>query len=348
MNSCFSGVCRVSCFLLLFAITFLTACSDQDPTETTVPDEMDSQAPDKNMEPVETAAPDEDGASPVIISPPEPEARVESEAVLELKPVVTEVTTASADSVRRPAFEKQVMVAKKSAGAKVKGPSVASLTYNNVTSKSKQVVASVASKTVDMEVTDSAMIVVAPDLASGDLSTLDVYKVKLAADMQLTVPGSPGELIVWIGAPEVEKRFKIGMVTDETHVPAIGETARVRPHAPDFDIKPEVSQCIKIHRSGSEVRFELMPKEAGSFKVGADVLLFETGDCSGPPVPKVVENLMVEVVVNEGKLVEQGLGKLMTIAWEKFLEFWGALVALVLALLLFAVRGKFKQWFGFK
>ena len=110
------------------------------------------------------------------------------------------------------------------------------------------------------------------------------------------------------------------------------------------------SGCAQLW-GGSEVRFELMPKEAGSFEVGADVLLFETSDCSGPPVPKVVENLMVEVVVNEGKIVEQGLGKLMTIAWDRFLEFWGASVTLLLfavCCLLFAVRGKFKQWFGFK
>ena len=67
-----------------------------------------------------------------------------------------------------------------------------------------------------------------------------------------------------------------------------------------------------------------------------------------PSVPKIVEKLMVEVLVNEGKLVEQGLGELVKIAWEKFLEFWGALVALVLALVLFAVRGRFKKWFGFE
>jgi hypothetical protein len=82
--------------------------------------------------------------------------------------------------------------------------------------------------------------------------------------------------------------------------------------------------------------------------VGASVLLFVSNDCSGVPVPKLVENLMVEVVVNEGKLVKQGLGELIKIAWEKFLEFWGALVALILGLALFGVRDKFKKWFGFE
>jgi len=65
-------------------------------------------------------------------------------------------------------------------------------------------------------------------------------------------------------------------------------------------------------------------------------------------VPKLVGNLKLEVMVNEGRIVEQGLGVMMKVASEKFLKFRSVLVALIPGLLLFAVCGKCKNWFGFE
>jgi hypothetical protein len=177
---------------------------------------------------------------------------------------------------------------------------------------------------------------------------LDSYKVRLGVDAQLKLPGSPGELIVWIGDPRYEAQLQPGMDSDETMVPALGETAEVEVFAPDFDYKPAEPQCIRIHPRGSAVRFSLWPREAGTFEVGADVRLYESADCSGTPVPRSLANLNVKVVVDSGKLVERGAGELLQVAWEKFLEFWGYLLAAIFGLLLFLFKGRLAKLFGYQ
>ena len=142
---------------------------------------------------------------------------------------------------------------------------------------------------------------------------------------------------------------EIVIITEaETTLPAVGESATVAPYAPSFDVDPAETQCIKIHPTGSEVRFTLTPKKAGTFEVGANVFLFNSPDCSGAPVPKTPASLSVTVQVDQKEML-RGMGKeLWDVFWAKLLEFWGALLALVFALFLFLIRGKLKKWFGFK
>lgn len=354
MTCCFPGGRRVAGLLLCFAMAALAGCSEQQPGEAVPPVATGDVAPATDEQPPAGSESDDDRSKPVVDSLPVETTEVPKKTQVPRKVEASKKTKSAVarDTAATPVFKNNA--------------TLSGLTLPRLETKSGRPTAQVATATkkppgagvgksvsnvgkpVNKNVTDSATVVVAPDMADGNLDTLEVYSVKLAADMQLTVPGSPGEFIVWIGAPDVEKRFDIGMVTDETRVPAVGQTAQVVPHAPDFEVTPGESQCIKIHPSGSEVRFELSPKETGSFEVSASVKLFDSADCSGASVPKIVDKLTVQVVVNEGKLVEQGLGEMVKVAWEKFLEFWGALVALVLALVLFAVRGKFKKWFGFE
>jgi len=51
--------------------------------------------------------------------------------------------------------------------------------------------------------------------------------------------------------------------------------------------------------------------------------------------------------VDRAKLTTQYAGELWQVFWKKLLEFWGAVVALIFAALLFLLRKKLKQWFGF-
>jgi hypothetical protein len=183
---------------------------------------------------------------------------------------------------------------------------------------------------------------------SGQPDGLDKYKVVLAADKQMKLPGEPGELKVWIGSPEYKPSIPSRMAEAETTLPAVGESATVEPYAPSFDVKPAETQCIKIHPTGSEVRFTLRPKNAGTFHVGANVYLFNSLDCSGSPVPKTPASLSVTVQVDQEEVL-RGMGEeLWKVFWAKLLEFWGALLALIFALFLFLIRGKLKKWFGFK
>lgn len=179
-------------------------------------------------------------------------------------------------------------------------------------------------------------------------NTLDEYTVVLGSDEHMRMPGLPGELRVWIGSQEYQADFPERMVQDETTVPAEGESAKVEPFAPAFEIVPESTQCIRVHPTGSEVRFQLFPKERGTFAVGANVYLFESRDCSGSPIPKTTSTLTVTVEVDTKGAVTEKMKELWDILWEKFLQFWAALVAIIFGLFLFLIRGRLKKWFGFE
>lgn len=176
---------------------------------------------------------------------------------------------------------------------------------------------------------------------------LDRYKVELGVDAQLQRPGPPGELKVWIGAPGLGAEFGPGMATAETEVPAIGQTARVTPVAPDFEVSPAKSICMKIHPSGSEARFTIKPRATGTFKVSADVLLYESDVCEGAPVPKSPDRLTVRVVVNKKGVAIAYLLQLWDIFWQGVLDFWQWLVAAIFGLFIFLIRKRLKKLFGY-
>ncbi|MDD3762975.1 MAG: hypothetical protein PHP86_06780 [Nevskiales bacterium] len=184
------------------------------------------------------------------------------------------------------------------------------------------------------------------DRAGGD--ALAEYRVELAADEQMQIPGVSGELRVWIGRADHQPSFPEGLTRDATTLPAVGQSATVEPFAPAFEIEPAETQCIRIHPSGSEVRFVLKPRRSGIFNVGANVFLFDTADCSGTPIPKTTATLKVTVAVNREEIISEKAGELGTVFWAKLLDFWGAFVALLFALILFLIRGRMKKWFGFE
>jgi hypothetical protein len=172
------------------------------------------------------------------------------------------------------------------------------------------------------------------------------YRVKLAADPVLTIPGPPGQLIVWIGLPAYEPAYS-DLKTKIDTLPATGKTAKVTPFAPGFKVEPATSICMKTNPRGSDVRFKLIPLESGSFKVGADVALFESDDCSGAPIPKATTTLRVDVSVDRVKLTLKYLSELWDVFWKKLLQFWGEALALFFAALLFVFRNKLKKWMGY-
>jgi len=174
----------------------------------------------------------------------------------------------------------------------------------------------------------------------------DLYAVKVGADPVLRIPGPPGELRVWIGYSAYEPEYKDLKSAVDT-LPAEGKTAMVTPFAPGLKVEPNKSICMKTNPKGSEVMFTLTPIESGSFKVGAEVALFDTADCSGAPIPKATTTLRVEVSADRAKLTTKYVDELWQVFWEKLLEFWGVVVALIFAGLLFLLRKKLKQWFGF-
>ncbi|SFG65365.1 hypothetical protein [Neptunomonas qingdaonensis] len=180
----------------------------------------------------------------------------------------------------------------------------------------------------------------------GPASPLEDYKVEVAASTELTLPGPVGELRVWIGSSLFDPQFPANMTSDSTSLPAVGETAKVEAFAPEFVITPKEAQCIKIHPQGSEVRFQITPEKPGTYKVGANVNLFETADCSGPPIPRTTATLDVVVSVDLRGVAEEKGFTLLNVLWSKLLEFWEALLVSIFGVILFFMKDKLKKIFG--
>lgn len=174
------------------------------------------------------------------------------------------------------------------------------------------------------------------------------FKVKLAVDSNLKL-GQTGTLRVWIGAAALEKAFNPRLARAETTFPAnVGQFAKITPYAPDFDISESEVTCVKIDRSGAEVKYSITAKKTGKLNVSATVHLFNGDNCDGIPTPKSVETISVEVKVDGKEIVTGKLGEMFTVFWDSFMSFWGALVALVFAALLYVIRKKMKSKTGYE
>lgn len=179
-------------------------------------------------------------------------------------------------------------------------------------------------------------------------SNLEDYSVTVSANEQLAIPGPPGELRVWIGVSSKAPRIQPGMITETKELEAVGETAKVTPFTLGIDVEPKVSICEKIDPSGSEVRFKLIPRKSGVFTVGANVELYDSKDCSGPPVPKSTKSVEVKVSVDKAGVITNAVTELAVAAWKAFLDFWDKVLLLIFALILFLIRKKLFKLFGFK
>ena len=176
---------------------------------------------------------------------------------------------------------------------------------------------------------------------------LDNYKVILATNEKI-FKNQTCELKIWIGAEKVEVTFSEDMITDQTSIPAtIGQYAKITPYAPDFEVSPAQMSCVKIDPSGSEVRFTLTPKASGKFKVSANIELFNNPDCTGPAIPKTAKTLSVTVTTDAKYVVRDGLQKMLAVVWDKFMSFWGVVITLIFAAVLFVIRRFIKKKTGY-
>jgi hypothetical protein len=179
---------------------------------------------------------------------------------------------------------------------------------------------------------------------------LQNYSVRvLAIPHNLTIPGTPGELSVWIGdsvylpAAPSSASYKVAPLLGARS----GQSAKVTPFAPGIKVDPQSGACQQVVPTGTEDLFTLTPTHSGTFRVGASVLLYDSPDCTGTPVPKSATAISVQVSVNTIDVAKGGLLQLWKPLWSNFLTFWGTLVAIVFALILFLLRKKLYKWFGF-
>ncbi|MBD98918.1 MAG: hypothetical protein CMO34_03665 [Verrucomicrobia bacterium] len=186
-----------------------------------------------------------------------------------------------------------------------------------------------------------------PETGAGAPSMPD-YAVKLAVDDSIAL-GDSGRLLVWIGAETADYEAPEGTVSDEASLPSdAGEYAQVTPYGTGFTVSPKTKECVRIHPSGSEVPFVIIPTAEGEITVNAKIELHQMADCSDSPVPKTAADLNVVVFVDKDKAFKEKKGELLDILWAKFTEFWGALLVLFFGLIIFLLRKKLKQWFGYE
>lgn len=174
------------------------------------------------------------------------------------------------------------------------------------------------------------------------------FKVKLAVDSNLKL-GQTGTLRIWIGAAALEKAFNPRLARAETTFPAsVGQFAKITPYAPDFVVLESEVSCVKIDRSGAEVKYSITAKKTGKLNVSATVHIFNGEGCDGIPTPKSVETISVEVEVDGKQIVTGKLGEMGTVLWDQFMSFWGLLIALIFAALLFVIRKQVKKKTGYE
>lgn len=172
------------------------------------------------------------------------------------------------------------------------------------------------------------------------------YMARVSATEKIRL-GDSGVLRVWLGLPDYVPQDVEGYAHSQSSI-GTGVTARVKPFAAGQAVKIENidtdAECFVLSPSGSEVVYRITPVKRQDFTVGAKVSLYASKDCSGPPQPRATSEIKVTVVMNGGgtfwDLVQGTLTKLV--------EFWWALLTMVLALLMVFARKRVRRLLGLK
>lgn len=147
---------------------------------------------------------------------------------------------------------------------------------------------------------------------------------------EMTKPGPPGELKVWIGDPSYQPTPEPGMARSEGDVPASGQkTVRADPTSTGLTFEPAHGPCMKLDPQGTTVTYFMKPRDTGEFNVRVAVNLFDSPDCSGTPTPREAKVLVVRVKIGVGEGVLAALETMGSTLWQEFLKFWHWLVALL-------------------
>ncbi|MFZ2990170.1 hypothetical protein [Ideonella sp.] len=179
-----------------------------------------------------------------------------------------------------------------------------------------------------------------------DRIDLSAYSVTATAPRRMKVKEA-GELKVVIGLTADVRAAASGVVAATVPLRGSGRSVKVKPFvSPELTLDQAESPCALIDAGGSELRFRFTPQRDGRFKVGADVALYGSTDCTGTPVPKAVETVEVEVSIDTGVEVQDGAMQLLRQTWKAVVDFWDKLLLLVFGLLLLSARKRISARLG--
>lgn len=180
-------------------------------------------------------------------------------------------------------------------------------------------------------------------------SAVDQYSVVVDADKLIRIPGPPGYLKVWIGSSANKPAARAQSALAEKRLSGNpGQAVKVTPFAPGILEQPKEGDCTELSPEGAEFQYELSPKNPGTYKVGADVALYTTPDCRDTPKRKAADLVAVSVEISVTNIVKNGSDDIAASTWKGFLDFWTQAVGLLFALMLFLLRKRLFEWFGFK
>ena len=190
--------------------------------------------------------------------------------------------------------------------------------------------------------------------AAASASAAQNYLARVKVDRTtFHLPGDTGELDVYVGPRAFVGAVHAaagGTVSQAANLGAFGPYAKVSPHGTGFTFTSlNPGDCFHVDQGGSVFPYKMTPDPAdtaGTYQVGASVLLYDQPDCTGTPVSKPTADITVTVTVESA--VHKGFGQILSITWQGFLKFWYGFVALVFGLILFLIRKKFYKWFGYK
>ena len=135
-----------------------------------------------------------------------------------------------------------------------------------------------------------------------EAAPLEDYVFQVSATKSMQLKHAAGNLSVWIGLPKYLPSLDSDAAGNTTTLAPVGGYAKITPIVPDFKpIEEKAPACIRLHSTGIQVRYPLIPKARGTFKVGAAVDLFSTSDCSGAKVPKSSKLVTVQVTVAQAE-----------------------------------------------
>jgi hypothetical protein len=177
---------------------------------------------------------------------------------------------------------------------------------------------------------------------------LEDFKVGIITDKEIVEANKPFSLTVFIGNDTTSLEINPEGTSAWNTIPArygLYASIEIKAFGVPISEKSDTKvKCIKLVKSGSSPSFSITPLDTGELRLRARIDLHQSSNCEDSPVIKNSPTSTVTVIVTK----PSPLSELLQIAWEKFKEFWDALLVLLFGLILFLLRKKLKKWFGFE
>lgn len=158
---------------------------------------------------------------------------------------------------------------------------------------------------------------------------------------------SSGKMRVYIGnekgEPPIESMsFKKLQLIEENP-----KAVKITPRTDGLETNPSESGCYKITSNSPDRQYMLIAKQETGLSVGVNLDFYTSEDCNGASISKSLDSVDVIVTSNWTDKAKRKWYEFIDTTWKAFLGFWGNLLGVIFAFLLFLARKSILQKFGF-